>query len=231
MEVLHSNGHFQKTLFFLIKCIFLSLFFLLYYFHYVHKGWALSMLCFLMFLCCCVNSRVWIIELNFFPFFLFFSSPFLTLIFCPPSTYFLWASCLVALPHCLIILPQHLVLLPCHLFVPCATSSYYLVPLSCCFNLLPRTTSLPRATSHCFATFLPCAPSLFNCHCTLSTSLPPHLLLLYLVALCWLVFPSSLLFCREELRAWRNKLSNNQKRLSFFFFLWFVFFCLFSFVK
>lgn len=122
-----------------------------------------------------------------------------------------------------------------HLIVPCGALSCCLIALSYYINLLPlclvvphvaQTASLPWVTSHCFTTFLPRATLLLGCHHTPSTSWPPHLLFhclialclatsspCYLAPLCSLVFFSSLLFCREELGAWRNKVS---RRLVFF---------------
>jgi hypothetical protein len=89
------------------------------------------MLGFLVFLCC-LDFGVWIIELNFSPFSLFFphlSSFSLFFFFFFPSTSFLWASCLVALPR--------------YSLFDYATSRPRLVASSCCLVLLPATTSSP----------------------------------------------------------------------------------------
>jgi hypothetical protein len=169
------------------------------------------MLCFLMFLCC-LDSRIWIIKLILFPFFLFFSSPFLTFIFSFFFPFYFFplsllscclaslprftpsAPCLVALPPCcalcyLKLMPHHLVLLPCHLLVPHATSNY--LP-----TLRYLTTWLPLHLR-----YLMTPPFVVSLPCCFAFS--------YFTTLCWLVLPSSLLFYKEELGGWRSKLSNN----------------------
>jgi hypothetical protein len=105
--------------------------------------------------------------------------------------------------------------------------------LLCCLEL-PHIASLPSclALPCCLVAITPqvlLQPPHFLFCCLiascLATSLP-----CYLVTLCWLVFPSSLLFCMEVLGAWRSKLSSNERRLVFFC-EHLVFFCLFFFVK
>ncbi len=104
---------------------------------------------------CCLDFGVWIIELKFSPFFLLFSSPFLTLTF-----FFLF------FPLLLLSLEPLVLLMPCRLIVPCVASSYYLVASSCCLNLLP-----------CHTASLPCRIALSHCLIALphrTTSLPHH---------------------------------------------------------
>ncbi len=131
--------------------------------------------------------------------------------------------------HCLIVLPHHcfvhcLIVLPHHCLVHClVASSRYLVTLPCCLATLPHCpTSLVR-TWLCY-------------HCSLLywlTSLPRYLkvpfnpptfvvfLLLYLEPCCftaslpcvgWYFSSPLVLFCREELGAWKSKLSSNHQR-------------------
>ncbi len=150
---------------------------------------------------------VWIIASKKIPFFFLFSSTFLIYLF--PYASFLHAS-LVSLPcpHllcCYTPLLHHLILLP---------SSYYFITLFC------------FALFHCLMLFRCLMPSCFVLPCCLATSLPscfkylsmppfvaslPCCLtpccivshtLLHCVSLpytlCWLVFPSSFLFNKEE---------------------------------
>jgi len=132
--------------------------------------------------------------------------------------------CLGLLPHhttlCTTSLVHHVTLLP-HL----VASSHYLIasrllpPTSSCYHhsLFYYLTSLPRYLE--VPSNTPAPPNLLLCCLAilcLATSLPCvgqyFLLPSYFVALCWLVLPSSLLFCKEELRAWRSKLSNNHHK-------------------
>jgi hypothetical protein len=147
-----------------------------------------------MFSCCCLGSRNWIIKLVFFlSFYFFLHLASLSLFFFFPSVFFLRAFCLVALPRDLTLLPQRLVLLLCYLFVPCATSSYYLIALSCYLNLLPNCLVVPNVASNYLATssYLTLLCYLHALHyLTIWLPLhlkylltPPNLLLCYLIAL------------------------------------------------
>ncbi len=104
---------------------------------------------------CCLDFRIWSLDhrvksfsfLFIFFFFLHFSS--LSLFF----FYFFYFFFFVLL-LCLLFF----VLLLCHLVVPCAILNYYLVALSCYFNLL-----LCCATSSHYPIVLPRVASLFHC--------------------------------------------------------------------
>ncbi len=125
----------------------------------------------------------------------------------------------------------------------CQTPSSYLsLSLPCCLIaftsrclLLPRCLELPHITSLPSCLMLPHYLAAIAPQVPLET---PHLLLRCLVALlpcaslpcrlatlCWLILPSSFLFCKEEL----GEMSNKIKVRFFFFFLFsfplFVFFC------
>jgi hypothetical protein len=81
--------------------------------------------------------------------------------------------------------------------------------------LLPHHVALlPHLIASCFIALPLLAASLPCLAASKYLLTPPHLLPRCLVVLvpcclCWLVLPSSFLFYKEELGAWRSKLSNN----------------------
>ncbi len=153
-----------------------------------------------------------------------------------------------ALPRCLISLITSSALLPCRLIAIVASSPLllhhpcHLVTLSphclvalniamllCYFvaTLLPHLVGSRYLLNPPFVASLPCTLLLNH----FATSLP--LLVLPFPSLPLLVLPSSLFFCKDELRAWRSMLTNNhQKRLVFSLFLlcFFVFYSSFVFL-
>ncbi len=156
MEAPHSNGHFQKTLFFLLNAFFYTSSSSCVVFTRVHKGWALCVLCSLVFLCC-LDFGVWNHRVKFFSFlFTFFPhlssfslSFFFFLCFFPLS---LLSCCLASLPHfatlprCFITLSHYFVALP-HWLVKLYR---YLIALPCYLvTLTHHTTSVP----HCLLLF------------------------------------------------------------------------------
>ncbi len=193
----HSNDHFQKTLICFNKMHFPTLVLPLAFFQLCSQ--RLGVVC-VVFFSVFVLFRFWSLDhrVKIFSFlFNFFPHLFAFFFFILFASFFL-AFCRVALPHYLTLMPWGLKLLPCCLVVPCATSSHCLVVWFYCLS-----------TSLFFATWL-------LSHLR-SFLIPPHLLLcasllhspFYLVALCWLVLPSSFLFCREELGTCINKLVSN----------------------
>ncbi len=137
-------------------------------------------------------------------------------------------GCCLVIPHCCLIATC---VLPHHYFVTTFVIAFIVIsslPMCC----LVVVSLFPC----CFVTLPCCLASLLHCIKLPSEPShppppPPHLLLHYLTTSClvtflprylsWLVFPSSLLFCREELGAWRSKDSNNHyRRLVFYFFFW-----------
>lgn len=166
--------------------------------------------------------------------------------------------CLELLLHRLVLLPWPMTLLPCcarccfelpcclklHCCViawsclllplPLFASNYFDVSpllhryLSLLFLALLLVASLPQATSHCFASFLPHSTLLLGYHCTQGIFWPPPsfvvlvprcltpcCLVTLLPCVGWYFLP--LIFWKEELGAWRSKLSSNQRRLIYFF--------------
>ncbi len=155
------------------------------------------MLCSLVFLCC-LDFGVW-------------SSNHKAKIFSFLFTFFLAFLCLM-LPWAIALLPRCTTLLLHHivsLFHFTTSLAHQVVSLFLCTALLPhRTTLLPHHTdsSHYLIALLPLIIWLpFH----LRYLLTPPLLFRCRTTLCWLVLPSSLLFCSEKLKAWKSKLSNN----------------------
>jgi hypothetical protein len=186
-----------------------------------------------------VLFRFWSLDhrVKFFSFFFIFSSPFFILILFFPFCFFplsLMSCCLASLCH-YAISRAHLVASSCNYVVlPLATASLPHPATLTCYLATSSSSCFATSTSQCL--LLPRCLSLFGFHCTSSTSNPPPfvaslpccLVLHSLIdVLCWLVFPLSLLFCREELEGYKSKPSNNQGSFVFlfFFFLCLIFFC------
>ncbi len=202
------------------KPYFLSIFFLLCFFHKVVHV-VFSSVFVLQFGC----LDVWIIASKKFLF--LFSFPHLTSFFSPPYASFLHSS-LVSLPcphlpcyftqllHRLIMLPSsyYFITLLCFALFHCLVPSYFALPCYLAISLPSHFKYLLTPPICCFVTLLP--RTLLHCASLLYT-------------LCWLALPSSFLFNNEDFRVWRNKFSSTQREGNFF---WcFVFFCLFSMSK
>jgi hypothetical protein len=189
---------------FFLKCIFLPLFSSCIFFTCVHKGWALYVLCFLVFLCC-LDFGIWSLDHRvkcfffLFIFFLtFFHSHFFSLLLlsfepfillpCLATRYLVLLPChLGASSCCFELLPHHLVML----LLPQVVASlfYHMLPWASTYYLIimPHATLSYFATSHYFVTFLFC---ILHFLATITPHVPsnppppprsPHLLFCHLV--------------------------------------------------
>ncbi len=173
---------------------------------------------------------------------------------CVTSSYLVASSyCFLTLPRCYLAhslvaslpsSPHYLIALSSLLhhrcFVALVTSSpHYLITL---VILLPHRPHCCHATLLfcCYLVAPPCwveVPSnppnlLLRCltPCCLATLLLHYFCCYFLFpSLPLLVLPSSLFFCKEELRAWKNKLSNNKHKFLKFYLFIYLFILLFFF--